>query len=458
MKMKTFGKRIAALFLAFLVALPFFVAAAEVERNVTGNFTNTVAQRINGFDFEAWTDHRGAEGIVMDIYRDGSFSGTWTQTYNTLFRAGRRFPRNTSIESVGEIVLAYDVSEFRTTRGATYLGIYGWTRYPLIEFYILDSWIDWNVMRGLGGNTIHHGTVNANGGTYDIVTSWRINQPSIAGQGMTTFLQIFSVRQNSERSRNATTPLSGTINVSAHFEAWERLIGTQTLTTGGTTHTAAFSRSAELHEVKLVVEGFGGAELSTGSGKVDRLCLRYGSNVICTANGCDNCGDITAPTPTPQPTPEPTPIPTPIPTPEATPVPTPPIVGRPAPLMPIMRFAVGSAQFTNRGAILSLDAAPFIDEAHSRTMVPFRPIAEGLGATVNWDDSTRTASFTKDGVTTSITVGEQLPNGMGTALIVEGRTFVPARYVSEVLGATIRWEQSTRAVYIYSAEYTVERL
>jgi|GEM_PF-5621024 len=106
---------------------------------------------------------------------------------------------------------------------------------------------------------------------------------------------------------------------------------------------------------------------------------------------------------------------------------------------PIMRVAIGVAFG---------DAVPFIDGAN-RTLVPLRAIAEGLGAEVDWDNNTRTVSITRDGQTALVTIDTPLPNGMGTAVIQNDRTFVPIRYVSEVLGTEVRWDESTRAVYIY---------
>ena len=37
-----------------------------------------------------------------------------------------------------------------------------------------------------------------------------------------------------------------------------------------------------------------------------------------------------------------------------------------------------------------------------------------------------------------------------TVFITNDRTFVPLRYVSEILGAEVRWNEVTRAVYIYN--------
>ena len=274
-------------------------------------FINQVHTRVNGFDYEAWTDDRSVDAFVMYVYADGSFSGTWTNTYNTLFRVGRRWPTpHPTVQSVGNISLRYNAPQFTSTHGATYLTVYGWTRGPLIEWYIVDRWIDWTAAHGspstvgavgtvapvplAPGNPydqrIWHGTVSTDGGVYDIVTSWRVNQPSIDGNR--TFLQIFSVRRGSQGQRNQDNPTSGTITVSAHFGAWA-LIPLQTCVRTGT--TMQFSPNAQLFEVAFNVEGFGGDNPSSGSGRVTELCIVYnlnGFNRVCTnPGGCPNCWD-----------------------------------------------------------------------------------------------------------------------------------------------------------------------
>ena len=53
-----------------------------------------------------------------------------------------------------------------------------------------------------------------------------------------------------------------------------------------------------------------------------------------------------------------------------------------------------------------------------------------------------------DGKSLSIVLNQPLPNNMGTAVIAKERLFVPARYVSEQLGATVNWDATTRMVTI----------
>ncbi|MCL2456301.1 MAG: copper amine oxidase N-terminal domain-containing protein [Defluviitaleaceae bacterium] len=112
-----------------------------------------------------------------------------------------------------------------------------------------------------------------------------------------------------------------------------------------------------------------------------------------------------------------------------------------------MRFAIGETQFTSRNTAQTLEAAPFIESG--RTMVPLRAIAEGLDAAaiLGWNDGV--VYISRGGADFTLAVGVALPDGMGTPVVVAGRVFVPARYVSEIFGATIRWENSTREVFIY---------
>ncbi|NLT94778.1 MAG: DUF4430 domain-containing protein, partial [Clostridia bacterium] len=85
---------------------------------------------------------------------------------------------------------------------------------------------------------------------------------------------------------------------------------------------------------------------------------------------------------------------------------------------------------------------------NGRTMVPIRLIAEGLGAKVEWLEDSRMVAIKSGPKTLSFAIG-QLVEGMDTpAVILNLRTMVPLRYVSENLGARVLWFDDTKTIEI----------
>jgi len=79
----------------------------------------------------------------------------------------------------------------------------------------------------------------------------------------------------------------------------------------------------------------------------------------------------------------------------------------------------------------------------------------GFNASVQWDASSQTVTATKDDTEIKITIGSNTAyiNGSSVSLvepavIVDGSTMVPLRFVSESLGATVEWDNSTQPIKI----------
>jgi len=115
---------------------------------------------------------------------------------------------------------------------------------------------------------------------------------------------------------------------------------------------------------------------------------------------------------------------------------------------PMIVLTIGNAAYANNGADSVMPAAPFVDQYTGRTMVPLRYIAEALGAVVGWDGDTNTVTVTTADNTVSLVIDEALPDGMGTAVLVDSLTFVPVRFVAESLGITVNWDEVTGSVTI----------
>lgn len=94
---------------------------------------------------------------------------------------------------------------------------------------------------------------------------------------------------------------------------------------------------------------------------------------------------------------------------------------------------------------------------NGRTMVPVRKIFEELGMTVDWYNESQKIVAYKNGIVLEFVIDTpticinavELETDIG-ARIVDGRTLVPVRIVSEYAGADVYWDENTNTVYINS--------
>jgi len=121
---------------------------------------------------------------------------------------------------------------------------------------------------------------------------------------------------------------------------------------------------------------------------------------------------------------------------------------QPIPTQTVLRFVIGHIGYIHNGTIHTADAAPFIDTAYNRSMLPLRIVAEAFGAEADWNSDTRTAYIIGAGVSLSLNIDTPLSDGMGIPIMVNDRIFVPVAYVAQQFGATTRWDGDAQAVYI----------
>jgi len=194
----------------------------------TLEFTENITGSADGYDYELWKD----EGdTVFNVEPGGGcFSCEWKNINNALFRRGQKFDCTQTYEELGNISVDYGV-DYQPT-GNSYMCVYGWTRDPLIEFYIVESWGTWRPP----GAPFAIGSVTVDGAVYDIYKTTRYDQPSI--DDIQTFDQYWSVRR--EKPKGDGTKLEGTISVSKHFDAWK----------------ACGLDLGKMYEVALTIEGY----------------------------------------------------------------------------------------------------------------------------------------------------------------------------------------------------------
>ncbi|MCY8713876.1 glycoside hydrolase family 11 protein, partial [Bacillus haynesii] len=97
----------------------------------------------------------------------GAFSAQWSNIGNALFRKGKKFDTTKTHSELGNISINYNATF--NPGGNSYLCVYGWTKDPLVEYYIVDNW---GTYRPTG---TPKGTITVDGGTYDIYETTRIN-------------------------------------------------------------------------------------------------------------------------------------------------------------------------------------------------------------------------------------------------------------------------------------------
>lgn len=182
-----------------------------------------------GYAFEVW-----AENIVSGCMTlrgvDATFGASWDTVEDFLARVGLDFDHTQTHSQIG--TLAAEFAETKTDDGGlTYIGIYGWTLEPTIEYYILDDWGGTKPGGTASDGTprTFKGTFDVDGATYDVYTKLRENKPSIVS-GNDTFEQYFSIRQTARQC--------GRISISEHFSQWE----------------AMGLPFGKLHEAKLLLE------------------------------------------------------------------------------------------------------------------------------------------------------------------------------------------------------------
>ena len=226
--------------IAIGMATPAFADACSEQGGHSGNGTTTRGQNnssvtgtigSSGYHYEIW--YQGGNNS-MTYYNDGTFSAEWNGSNDFLARVGFKYNSTQTHDQIG-----YFTADYKFTKSGSaaysYIGIYGWTQNPLVEYYIVDDWFTKPSTSYLGTKK---GEITVDGDTYDIYTYTRVNQPSI--EGTSTFPQFFSVRRNARQC--------GHIDITAHFKKWDE-VGL---------------KLGKMYEVKVLAEAGGGA-----TGKID---------------------------------------------------------------------------------------------------------------------------------------------------------------------------------------------
>ncbi len=114
------------------------------------------------------------------------------------------------------------------------------------------------------------------------------------------------------------------------------------------------------------------------------------------------------------------------------------------PMNGMIGFIIGESNAVVSGETEEIDSTnenvvPFINDG--RTFVPVKFISEGFGATAYWNASTQTVTINSGDTVITLSIGSNILYKNGeqiqmdvSPIIEEGRTFLPVKYIADVLG------------------------
>ncbi|MDR3020009.1 MAG: glycoside hydrolase family 11 protein [Treponema sp.] len=167
-----------------------------------------------------------------------AFRAEWNNANMFLGRVGYFWNEGKRYTGYGNVYCDFNFtrSPNGTAGGWSYLGIYGWSKNSLVEYYIVDDWYGNGIIgpANIGGGAVKKGEFTVDGSLYVIYQALRVNEPSI--EGNQTFPQYFSIRQNRRQC--------GTISITEHFKQWEKI---------------GMKMGTNMYEAKFLVEAGGSA-------------------------------------------------------------------------------------------------------------------------------------------------------------------------------------------------------
>lgn len=184
--------------------------------------------------WQIWTNSGTGK---LTTFSTPAFSASWGGTGDYLGRLGYEWGNSgKAYTSYGKITADVVFKKSGSGGGFSYIGIYGWSNNPCVEYYILDD--------SMGSfpfnpyNSSQKGTATIDGETYKLFSN-STNGTGGSRCNQSSWSQFWSVRQKARQC--------GTITISDHFAAWD----------------AAGMKLGSMIEAKILVETGG------GSGTVD---------------------------------------------------------------------------------------------------------------------------------------------------------------------------------------------
>jgi hypothetical protein len=209
----------------------------------TSNSGGNVPLSGSPYGYEMWTEKGNNNKLIWygaDRGGGAAFRTEWNNPVIYLGRVGYFWDEGKPYTAYKNVYcdFNYTRSANGTAGGYSYIGIYGWSKNPMIEWYIVDDWFGEGIIGPaiMGNSTTKKGECVVDGATYFIYEATRpAGSGNIEGSNK-PFPQYFSIRQ--------TRRQCGTISITDHFKAWEKL---------------GMKLGNDMYEAKFLVEAGGGS-------------------------------------------------------------------------------------------------------------------------------------------------------------------------------------------------------
>ena len=169
----------------------------------TGDTQGTAA----GLSWQLWANGSGGSITTFSV---PAFSAAWNNSGDFLARSGLSWGNGKAVSSLGTVTAQFTETKSGGAGNYSYIGIYGWSVNPCIEWYIVDD--SYNKMPVNPGSTTNKGTVTIDGGSYTLYTRATTGTGGNRCGNVSNWTQFYSVRQ--------TARTCGQISISDHFSAW----------------------------------------------------------------------------------------------------------------------------------------------------------------------------------------------------------------------------------------------
>ncbi len=118
---------------------------------------------------------------------------------------------------------------------------------------------------------------------------------------------------------------------------------------------------------------------------------------------------------------------------------------------------LNSSELKINDKMIMMDTAPFM--SNDNTYIPLRYLSEGIGAEVTWNDTTKEVEVKAGSSVLKFWIGKDYMEANGVRQDIgaqvyinkDGRTVVPLRFITELLGWTVTWNQADNSITLTQA-------